>query len=229
MADRVEYTVKDGVAVLRMDDGKANALGPPMLDALHGAFDRALAEEVGAIVLLGREGRFSAGFDLSVMGQGGDAVRAMVGRGAELGLRVFECPVPVLIGATGHAMAMGAVLLLSADERIGADGPYKIGLNEVAIKMTLPEFAIILAQERLSKRHLQRAINQAEIYAPSDAVDAGYLDQVVPLEQVEAAAVAKAQTLAASLDPKAHRQTKTALRRDAIARLRAEVEAMLGK
>lgn len=227
MPDRLDYSVKDGVAVLRLDDGKANALGPPMLDALHGAIDRALADEAGAIVMLGREGRFSAGFDLGVMGQGGDAVRKMVGRGAELALRLYECRVPVLIGATGHALAMGAVLLLAADERIGAAGDYKIGLNEVAIKMTLPEFAIILAQERLSKRHLQRAINLAEIYGPDDAVDAGYLDQVVPLEQVEATTIARAQTLAASLDPKAHRETKHALRHAATQRLHQEVDAML--
>ena len=222
----VTCVMKDRVAVLRLDDGKANALAPAVLDALHAGLDRALADEAGAIVMLGREGRFSAGFDLSVMRQGADAVRGMVGRGAELALRVFECPVPFVIGATGHALAMGAVLLLSADERIGAEGDYKIGLNEVAIRMTLPEFAIVLAKERLSRRHLQRAINQAEIYAPREAVDAGYLDRVVPPAEVQAAAVARAQALAESLDPKAHRETKLALRRDAIDRLRAEVATM---
>jgi len=222
----VGYTRKDAVAVLRLDDGKANALAPAVLDALHAGFDRALADEVRAVVLLGREGRFSAGFDLSVMRQGAEAVRGMVGRGAELALRIFECPVPFVIGATGHALAMGAVLLLSADERIGADGDYKIGLNEVAIRMTLPEFAIVLGQERLSRRHLQRAINQAEVYAPAGALDAGYLDRVVPLAEVESAAIARAQTLAETLDPKAHRETKQALRREAIARLRAEVATM---
>lgn len=222
----VTYAMKDRVAVLRLDDGKANALAPAVLDALHAGLDRALADEAGAIVMLGRDGRFSAGFDLSVMRQGADAMRGMVGRGAELALRVFECPVPFVIGATGHALAMGAVLLLSADERIGAEGDYKIGLNEVAIRMTLPEFAIVLARERLSRRHLQRAINQADIYAPREAVDAGYLDRVVALAEVEAAAVARAQALAESLDPKAHRETKQALRRDAIHALRAAVASM---
>jgi len=222
----VDYTLNGRVALVRVDDGKANALGPEVLDALHAALDRALDEEAGAIVLLGREGRFSAGFDLSVMSQGGGAVAAMVGRGAELALRVFTCPVPVVIGATGHALAMGAVLLLSADERIGAAGDYKIGLNEVAIRMTLPEFAIALAEERLSRRHLQRAVNQAEVYGPEGAVDAGYLDRVVPLADVETEAVARARTLADGLDPRAHRETKTALRRPTIERLEAAIAAM---
>lgn len=229
MADQVvDYAIEDGVAVLRLDDGKANALSPGVLDALHTALDRALAEEVGAVVLLGRPGRFSAGFDLSVMRQGPKAAIAMVGRGAELGLRLFDCPVPVVIGATGHALAMGAVLLLAADERIGAEGDFKIGLNEVAIKMTLPEFAIALAEERLSRRHLQRAINQAEIYSPREAVDAGYLDRVVPAEQVGPEAIARAQILAGMLDPKAHRETKRALRRVALERLRAAVAGLQG-
>ncbi len=227
MADALEYLVEDGIAVIRLDDGKANALGPPMLDALHAALDRALDEEVQAIVLLGRAGRFSAGFDLGVMGQGPEAVRAMVGRGAELALRFFECPVPILIGATGHTLAMGAVLLLAVDERIGAKGEFKIGLNEVAIKMTMPEFAILLARERLSKRHLQRAISQAEIYSPEGAVDAGYLDEAVPIEEVEARTMARARGLVQSLHPRAHRETKHALRHDAIQRLRQEVDAML--
>ncbi|MDG2051231.1 MAG: crotonase/enoyl-CoA hydratase family protein [Myxococcota bacterium] len=227
MAEHLEYTVEDGIAVFRLDDGKANALGPPMLDALHAALDRALAEEVQAIVLFGRPGRFSAGFDLGVMGQGAEAVRAMVGRGAELALRFFECPVPVLIGATGHTLAMGAVLLLAVDERIGADGDYKVGLNEVAIKMTMPEFAILLARERLSKRHLQRAISQAEIYSPQGAVDAGYLDQAVPLDQLETRVMTRARELAQTLHPRAHRETKHALRHDAIQRFRQEVDAML--
>jgi enoyl-CoA hydratase len=222
----VEYAVKDGVGVLRLDDGKANALAPSVLDELHAGLDRALAETTGAIVLLGRAGRFSAGFDLSVMRQGPKAVVGMVGRGAELALRIYDCPVPVVIGATGHALAMGAVLLLAADERIGAEGDFKIGLNEVAIKMTLPEFAIVLAEERLSRRHLQRAINQAEIYSPRDAVDAGYLDRVVAPERVESEAISRAQILAGMLDPKAHRETKRALRRVALGRLRAAVAEM---
>ena len=224
--ETVRYAVEEGVAVLRVDDGKANAMSPAVLDALHEGLDRAIKDEAGALVLVGRPGRFSGGFDLSVMREGPAAAVRMVARGAELSSRLFDCPVPVVIGATGHAIALGAVLLLSADERIGAEGDYKIGLNEVQIAMTLPEFAIVLAQERLSKRHLQRAVNQAEIYDPSGAVDAGFLDRTVPLESVETEAIALARGLAERLDAKAHRETKAALRRVAAERLRAAVDSM---
>ena len=145
----VQYTLEGQVAVIRLDDGKANALSHEMLDAVNAGFDRAQEDGAGAVAVIGRPGRFSAGFDLSVMSQGPDAVAALVAKGAGLALRIFDCPTPVVLGVTGHALAMGAVLCLSADERIGSEGAYKLGLNEVAIKMTLPDFALVLADDRL--------------------------------------------------------------------------------
>lgn len=118
---------------------------------------------------------------------------------------------------------MGALLCLSADERIGADGEFKLGLNEVAIGMTLPDFGILLAQERLSKRHLARAVVDAEIYTPRGAVEAGYLDRVVEPDAVADAARARARELAEGLSPQAHRNTKLALRAGALDALRASV------
>jgi enoyl-CoA hydratase len=220
----VQYSLEGSVALIRLDDGKANALSHVVLDALHAAFDRAQEDAAGAVALVGRPGRFSAGFDLSVMSQGADAVRLLVGKGANLALRVFEWPAPVVLGVTGHALAMGAVLCLAADERIGSEGAYKIGLNEVAIKMTLPDFALVLADDRLSRRHLSRATSGAEIYGPGAAVDAGYLDRTVPDGQADAAARARAAEMAAGLDGRAHHQTKRAVRAAAAGRLRAAVE-----
>jgi enoyl-CoA hydratase len=226
----VHYELDDCVAVLRLDDGKANALSKPVLEALHGALDRADSDQAKAIVLVGREGRFSAGFDLSVMNQGPEEALEMVMTGADFGLRLYRSAVPVVLGATGHALAMGAVLLLAADERIGAEGDYKIGLNEVAIGMSLPEFALALAEDRLSRRHLYRATTAAEIYTPETAVDAGYFDRVVPLAEVEKAARERAHAMASTLNPSAHRATKKALRAGTIARLEATIaEGRLGR
>ncbi|MDE0887066.1 MAG: crotonase/enoyl-CoA hydratase family protein [Myxococcota bacterium] len=224
----MQYTLEGAVAVIRLDDGKANALSHTLLDALHGAFDRAEKEEARAVAVVGRPGRFSAGFDLSVMSQGPDAVRDLVSKGARLAQRVFESPVPVVLGVTGHALAMGAVLCLAADERIGSDGAYKIGLNEVAIKMTLPEFALVLAADRLSRRHLTRATTAAEIYSPAGAVEAGYLDRVVADGEADTAARARAAELAEILHGRSHDLTKKALRRDVHARMRAAVEGFTG-
>jgi enoyl-CoA hydratase len=195
MADTVIYEARDGVAVLRLDDGKANALGPDVFRALHEGLDRA-EKEGGAVLLAGRPGRFSAGFDLNVMRSGGpEAGRALVEAGARFAVRLARHPAPVVIGCTGHALAMGAVLLMAADSRIGARGDFKLGFNEVAISMTTPRFLMEFARERISKRHLLRATVQAEIYAPELAVDAGFLDRTAPPDRVIDEALAEAARL----------------------------------
>lgn len=222
MSELARYSLQDRVAVIGMDDGKANAFSHDLLDALGAALDRAGEEEAGAVVLTGRPGRFSAGFDLSVIRSGdGDAVQALVKKGAQLALRLYESPRPVVLGVTGHALAMGAVLCLAADVRIGTRGEYKIGLNEVAIGMALPAFALILAEDRISRRHLTRATANAEIYVPEKAVDVGYLDWVVEEGETEKAAIEYATAMASGLHAKAHQMTKAAVRKTALERLRA--------
>ncbi len=226
MSDEIVTTeIQDGIAVVRLDDGKANALSVATQGKIHAALDQS-EKEAQSVVFAGRPGRFCAGFDLSVMGTGdAGAVSEMVKGGAELALRLYEFPVPVVMACTGHAIAMGAVLLLSADTRIGADGDFKIGLNEVAIRMPLPMVAVELARDRLSRRHLQRAVNLSEIYSPGDAVDAGYLDRVVAPDALLDEAIAEARRYEA-LDPRAHHGTKRNLRGATIERIRASLAAI---
>jgi len=222
MADPIlDYAQDERVAVLRLDDGKANALSHSVIDALGAGLDRA-EKEAGAVCLLGRAGRLCAGFDLGVMRSGREAMSALVTAGAELCLRMAVHPQPIVVGCTGHALAAGALLLLSSDARIGARGDFKIGLNEVAIGMPLPIFAYELARERLSKRHLLRAAAQAELYSPDAAVDAGFLDSVVEPQGVVDAAVAEAKRLAALPQP-AFGRTKAGLRGEMVAALRASL------
>lgn len=196
MADSpLQYELDGKVAVLTMDDGRANAVSPVMIQAFNEALDRAEKEAHG-VLIVGREGRFSAGFDLSVMSSGVEHVRALVGDGGRLLMRLYLHPQPVVAACTGHALAAGALMLLASDTRIGAKGDFKLGLNEVAISMVLPIFGVELARERLSKRHFARAVGQAEIYGPEDAVDAGYLDQAVDAGDLIATAKAEAARLA---------------------------------
>jgi enoyl-CoA hydratase len=204
--DLIAYKLEGAVASLRFDDGKANAISHDAIDALGAALDRA-EKEAGAVLLMGRPGRFSAGFDLSTMKAGPDAVRELVSAGAELLLRMVEMPLPVVTACSGHALAMGSLLLLGSDFRVGAAGDFKIGLNEVAIRMTLPRFAVEIARDRLSPLHLLRAVSQAEIYGPGGAVEAGFLDRIVPAEQLAEQALAEAQRLA-SLPRRAFGETK---------------------
>ncbi len=219
----VTVSVSDGVAVIELDDGKANALGFDVLAGLEAALDRAEQDDVTSVVLVGREGRFSAGFDLSVMTSGADAARDMLARGARLGLRFYMFPKPVVFGATGHALAMGAILLCCADVRIGADGPFKIGLNEVAIGMPVPSFAVGICQDRLALPAFTAAIQLAKVHSPAEAKAAGFLDEVVGAEEVRERAIATAAELGSRLHAVPFKVTRRTVRGHIAERLEAEL------
>lgn len=227
MSDHVTFTLVGDVAHIAIDDGKANALSHAVIAALNAALDRAAAESK-AVVLSGRPGRFSAGFDLSVMSGGPDAVRALVKEGALLTMRVYEYERPVVIACTGHALAAGAILLMAADVRIGSAGPFKIGLNEVAIGMPIPIFAAELARDRLSRRHVTAATALATIYDPQGALDAGYFDGVVEPDGVVDAALERAAALASTLNARAFAATRTTMRASVAAQVRATLDEDIG-
>ncbi|MEN8719917.1 MAG: crotonase/enoyl-CoA hydratase family protein [Oceanococcaceae bacterium] len=215
----VSYDLRDGVAWITMDDGKVNAVSPPMAESLIGAIDRAEGE-ASALVLTGRPGKFSAGFDLKIM-QGGDAsaAQALLNRGGDVALRLFDSRLPTIALCNGHALAMGALLLLACDTRIGVAGEFKIGLNETAIGMPLPLFGIELPRARLNPVALTAAVVQSRLYAPADAVAVGYLDEVV----AEAAATERTQQVGAAfgqLPRAAYRANKEQVHAATIARIR---------
>ncbi len=209
MSEYVHYTEESDYCIIAMDDGKANALSFDMLEQVNAAFDR--AEKAGKVVIFtGREGRFSAGFDLNIMVQGGEIMFKLLTAGGNLARRIFNFPVPVIIASNGHTMAMAAILLLCADYRIGTKGAYKVGLNETAIGMVMPHFGVALGQYRLAKPYLQQAIALATVYTPEQAVTASYLDEAVEAEQLLERAKELATSYAA-LDMNAYRTTKARL------------------
>lgn len=211
------------VAVVTLDDGKANALGFDVLDGLSDAL-RTAETSAKAVVVLGREGKFSAGFDLKVMtGDIADA-RRLLGRGAEVALQVYAHPTPVVFGVTGHALAMGGILTVAPDYRVGAEGPFKIGLNEVAIGMPVPAFAVELTRDRLSKKWFTRCVQHAELCSPATAVEAGFLDEVVAPDAVEARAIEVAQRLADTVHPAPFKMTRQTIRAELAERLHAILE-----
>jgi enoyl-CoA hydratase len=219
----VTYACADGIATITMDDGKANALSNDMLAAIGEAFDQATSDDAGAVLLTGRPGRFCGGFDLGVMRQGGEATVAMVSGGFELSVRMLAFPAPIVIACTGHAMAMGAFLLLSGDHRIGAEGSYKVAANEVSIGMTMPYAAIELMRQRLTPAALTRATLLSEVFDPPGAVEAGFLDRLVPADQLGTAAGEQAAQLASSLDRTAHRRSRERLRAATLEAMRAAI------
>jgi enoyl-CoA hydratase len=222
----VTTTIEDGVAVVRFDDGKVNVLSYEAIEALNGALDQA-AEEATAVALLGGKRAFSAGFDLSVMSAGMGSALKLVGAGGDMMMRLYMHPQPVVAAATGHALAGGVLLLASCDVRIGADSPAKIGLNETQIGMSLPLFAMELARDRLTPRALLQSTLLAELYDPAGALEVGWLDRVVPADQVEAAAIEEARRLG-QLSSAAYGQTKRMLRQPLIDRVKAGTAADLG-
>ncbi|MEE2729736.1 MAG: crotonase/enoyl-CoA hydratase family protein [Pseudomonadota bacterium] len=217
---------QDRVQIIQWDDGKANAVSQPLLEELHGALDQA-QQDKKAVVLVGRPGRFSAGFDLNVMGQGGDAMARLVVGGAKLASRLLAFPMPVVVACSGHALAMGGLLLLSADHRVGVSGEFKIGLNEVAIGLTMPWFGVELARGRLHPAHFNRAVNNAEMYTPDTSVAAGFLDQVVAAENLLNTAVVKAEALM-QLNLEAHHGTKLRVREDLLGALQTAISKDFG-
>ncbi len=219
----VTTTIEDGVAVVRLDDGKVNVVSHQLIELVHAGLDQALAE-ARSVAIIGREGKLSAGFDLTEMTAGIDRTRALVGAGGRMLMRIFNHPQPVVLGVTGHALAAGALLVLSCDTRIGGDGPAKIGLNETAIGMGLPLYAIELAQARLAPSHLTRSAVQAEVYDPTGALEAGYLDQVVPAADVAQATIEEARRLG-QLSSSAYAYTKGLVRQPIVDRVLAGLDA----
>lgn len=185
MESRIGVASAGGVVRIRLDDGKVNAMSTEMLGEIAGALDA--AEQAEAIVVLrGREGIFSAGFDLPTFSRGLDATVEMLAAGARLVERLLSFPRPVVTVCTGHAYPMGAFLMLAADVRLGIEGPWRIGMNEVAIGLTVPRFAVELARHRLAPHGFAR-ITTAPMFGPQEAMRMGYLDRVVEADELDAA------------------------------------------
>jgi enoyl-CoA hydratase len=226
--DHVRLEMLDRVAVVRFDDGKANLLSREVLDALEEAVELCEeADEVGALLIIGRPMYFSAGLDRRIFLGSPDAVAPLLSKVARLATRIYGSKLPVVTACTGNAIAAGALLLLAADLRVAVRGDYKIGLNETAIGLPLPGWASALARERLAREHYQRATLMAHLYSPDEALPAGFVDQVVDSDDLLAAALRGAEELAA-LDPEAYAATARVTRADAIARLEAFIESDFG-
>jgi len=223
MIKRVTYQREGSVAVIRMDDGKVNAMSPDMIAAVGSALDRAETEGV-PVVLTGRSGVFSGGFDLSVMKSAGLDTLRMLRGGFELSARLLAFPYPVVVACNGHAIAMGAFLVLSADYRIGTDGDFALQANEVAIGLTLPRAAVEICRHRLTPGYFDRVALLSESFDPRGAVAAGFLDRVVDEDVLLAEALEHAEGLT-RLDMRAHARSKQRVRAGALRAIRKGLAA----
>lgn len=222
MADLLTHTFEDGLNTICLDDGKANAMSVRMLGQLDAALDQA-EKNGGIVVLRGRQGVFSGGFDLGVFKRGDNGeIAAMLEAGARLTERLLSFPNPTIAICTGHAVAMGAFILLAVDFRLAADGEFKFAANEVAIGLTVPRFATEICRLRLTPAAFNFGLPLANYFDCQGAKEAGFLDQVVWPDKLEESAAAVIQTIS-GLDMTAHRETKLRVRQQALKALRAAI------
>jgi enoyl-CoA hydratase len=211
MTELVTYSLNDGIATLTLANGKVNAISPDLIASFNRALDQA-EQDQAVVIVTGQNGILSGGYDLKVVMSGPQAALDLVEAGSRLTRRMLAHPFPLIVACPGHAVAKGAFLLLAADYRLGTEGAFSIGLNEVKIGLTLHQVGIAIARDRLTPPAFQRAVNNAEMFNPQGALAAGFLDQVVPADQLMTAANAMAQQLK-GLNMAAHKKTKLKVRK----------------
>lgn len=217
----VTYTSTETHAIIAINNGKVNAISHEVIDELNEAFNQAENEQK-VVILTGKEGILSAGYDLKTMTASADSAKALVTKGSQLVYRMLSFPLPIIGACNGHAIAKGAFLLLGCDYRIGVEGEFKIGLNEVQIGMTMHHAGIEIARARLAPVYLDRSVINAELYKPQDAIAAGFLDLVVPTEHLEATAT-KVAGLFSQLKMRAHAKTKLKVRKQILVDLKEAI------
>ena len=222
MSDLVSYQLDDGIATLTLNNGKVNAISPDVIAAFNAALDQS-EKDRAVVIVTGQPGILSGGYDLKVMTSSPEAASSLVTEGSTLARRMLSHPFPIIVASPGHAIAKGAFLLLSADYRIGVEGPFNIGLNEVQIGMTMHHAGIELARDRLRKSAFNRSVINAEIFNPEGAMQAGFLDQVVSVEALSETARTVATQLK-KINMNAHGKTKLKSRKAFLDTLDAAIE-----
>lgn len=223
MSDVVKFELSNQIAKITLQNGKVNAISHEVIEALHSALDQ--AEEAGATVILsGQPGILSGGFDLKTMRAGREEAVGLVTAGSKLTRRMIAFPTPIITVCTGHAVAKGCFLLLSSDYRLGAKGDFKLGLNEVAIGITMHYAGVAMAKHRMPKSFYNRSVNLAEMFDPETAVEAGILDEVLPADALMARAEQVAQYFNETLKMKTHHETKVKARAEFIEEMDRAIE-----
>lgn len=218
----VHLAIENNVATITIKNGKVNAISHQVIEEINEALDK--AEKNNAVVILtGQDGMFSGGYDLNTMKESPESAISLVTAGSKLARRMLSFPMPIIGACSGHAIAKGSFLLLSCDYRIGCQGEFKLGLNEVAIGMTMHQAGIEIARNRIPINYLSRSVINAELFSPESAVLAGILDAVVEPDKLLSTAHFAAKQLS-GLNMKAHHETKLKERKEMLAALDIAIE-----
>ena len=224
MTDQLATLTSEGnVSIITLNDGKANVFSPEMSKTISSLLDE-VPDDKGSLVITGRPGIFSAGFDLKIISSGdASAVSSMIKTGFTLLARVYNFPRPVIAACSGHGVALGAFLLCCADYRIGAKGQFIVQANETRNNMSIPTPILEISKTRISKTHWYRAILNAEAYPIEKAIEPGYLDEVVEAESLMTRAMEVANDLATLGHPH-YKITKDLDQKDTLKRIHDAID-----
>lgn len=199
----------ENLALITLDDGKANAMNGPFLDALEAALEE--TSDADAVVIAGRPGFYSGGLDIKSLPKlPRSELRAVLEHFARLMLRIYTHPRPVLAAVTGHAIAGGTVLILATDSATSALGPFRLGLNETALGIGLPLFIVEMARLRVSTPALHAVVAEGRLFDPEGAHAIGLVDGLAAPDAVLREVTERARALARL--PKAYGDNKRTLR-----------------
>ena len=192
---------KEDVSIITIDDGKANVFSKNMIDAFNECLDNVPTDK-GSLIITGREGMFSAGFDLKVISSGDiEKIRDMTLNGFKLLARIFSFPRPVLAACSGHGIALGTFLLCCCDYRIGIKGEYMVGANEMRTNMVIPTPILELIKFRVTQSYKYRAVLGGEMFALEDATKTGIIDEITESNNLMNTAMEKAKDLSTMGNP----------------------------
>ena len=226
MSDKLANLIsEDDISIIKLDDGKANVFSPKMIQDVNECLDK-VPTESGALIISGRKGMFSAGFDLKIISAGDmQATMDMSLSGFKLLSRLFSFPRPILAACSGHGIALGTFLLCCCDYRVGVKGDFMIGANEMRTNMVIPIPILELINHRVSSSHKYRAILGAEMYSIENGIGAGLIDEVVDAENLMETAMLKAKDLATMGHP-SYTLTKELLIREPLKKINDAISAI---
>ena len=219
----VSYNLDKGIAHIAFDDGQKNVINHDVLDQLEGAWETAQSE-AKVIIISGRPGSFCAGYDLSVMmGEDPSAAIELGARGGKLAYKIFGSDKPVVGCSMGHAFTIGALWLACCDVRIGEEGNFKYGMTEVALNVGFSPWLLVPLREAIHPRYFNSVVMHSRVFQPSEARDAGFIDELLP----EGSGLERAKQVAAELSElpsQAYTATKILLRSEGLAIMAKDLE-----
>eukprot|EP00924_Labyrinthula_sp_SR-Ha-C_P009657 maker-scaffold_22-snap-gene-2.54-mRNA-1 protein AED:0.00 eAED:0.00 QI:87/1/1/1/1/1/2/132/245 len=216
------------ISIIKINDGKMNSFSFSLLNEIQSSL-KSVPQSSKAILIQGNENAFSAGFDLSVMLSGDKNKTAdLIQKGSNLALDIYKHKLPIVAASSGHSLAMGAILLLACDLRLGWKNTSqdakrsKYGLNEVNIGMRIPIIGLELAKKKMSPRNLDLLLAQGRILSVNEACgDAGYLDEVFEGESYDdfiQFCISRTEELGNYIKQPAHYEIKRDLREDILSK-----------